>query len=441
MMSCLEPGGVSSLCRFWGLNERGYLSLLNFFRSSAWNHESLMQGWSRFVLRKGPVIDSGDRLLALVDHTLKPKDGRRMPGVVSLRQTSETQSKPGYFRGHCWSVLSLVVGSTKTYFSLPVLARIDQGHQHLRNLNPTAPESTQTQRPVIMAQDFAKQHFRRVLLVLDAYFCVEPAFAQAASICDETGEPWVHLLTKAKRNYVAQTAEGERLKLWDRFDSVSEFAHAQCQMYGEKTTVSFLAENLYWGDNQRLIRFIWVTSPLGQIILMTSNLELKPEQAIEGYALRMKIETMFDRLKNLIAAFDYHFWSTDLPKHSRRPKKNAELLLPDHEKPESIQQCWNAYERFVNLGCLALGMLQLISLTFSQTIRDEFQGFLRTQPNDIPSERVTRSVLSKHIQNTLGKVKAGATLRMIHDYHKKAGFLAIHCKALSEDLCDSYFTA
>jgi len=80
-------------------------------------------------------------------------------------------------------------------------------------------------------------------------------------------------------------------------------------------------------------------------------------------------------------------------------------------------------------------------LAFSETIRDEYQGFLRTKPSDIPSERVTRSVLSKHIQNSLGKVNAGATLSMIHEYHKKAGFLALPCKAVSEDLCDSYFTA
>lgn len=443
MMACLEPGGVSSLCRFWGFNEKGYLSLLNFFRARSWNHESVMQGWSRFVLRKAPVIMSGDRLVCLSDHTLNPKDGRRMPGVVSLRQNSETQSKPGYFRGHCWSALSLVLGSSKGYFSLPILARIDQGHEHLKKLSPIEPESTQTQRPVMMAQDFAKQNFQCVLLVLDAYFGVEPAFAQAAAICDETGEPLVHILTKAKRNYVANTAEGERLKLWDMFDSASEagFQEAECQIYGEKKTVSFLAKNLYWGESQRLIRFIWVKSAVGQIILMASDLEIEPAKAIEFYALRMKIETMFDRLKNLIGAFDYHFWSSGLPKHSRRPKKNADLLLPDAEKPEPVKQCWDAYERFVNLGCLALGALQLISLAFSETIRDEYQGFLRTKPSDIPSERVTRSVLSKHIQNSLGKVNAGATLSMIYEYHKRAGFLAQPCKAISEDLCDSYFTA
>ncbi|MDM8538562.1 sigma factor-like helix-turn-helix DNA-binding protein, partial [Desulfobacterales bacterium HSG17] len=42
------------------------------------------------------------------------------PGVVTLRQQSETQSKPSYFRGHCWAVTGLVIGSMAAPYCLPL---------------------------------------------------------------------------------------------------------------------------------------------------------------------------------------------------------------------------------------------------------------------------------------------------------------------------------
>jgi len=41
--------GVSSLCRFWHLDTPGYLSLLHFFRSSAWSLTGLLSCWWAFV--------------------------------------------------------------------------------------------------------------------------------------------------------------------------------------------------------------------------------------------------------------------------------------------------------------------------------------------------------------------------------------------------------
>ena len=59
-------------------------------------------------------------------------------------------------------------------------------------------------------------------LCLDAFFATATAFqviTHNTRMVD--GQPWVHLITKAKRNYVAyrsaQRRPGEKIKLWDLF--------------------------------------------------------------------------------------------------------------------------------------------------------------------------------------------------------------------------------
>ena len=72
------------------------------------------------MLSHSPLVEVAGRLVLLGDHTYVVKDGGRMPGVVSLRETSETQSKPDYFRGQCWGAVGLLVGTLSACFCLPL---------------------------------------------------------------------------------------------------------------------------------------------------------------------------------------------------------------------------------------------------------------------------------------------------------------------------------
>ena len=123
--------GISSFCRFFGLEGTGYHSLLHFFRSSAWSFTALSVYWESFVFSQNETILVQGRAVMLGDHTYVPKDGRRMPGVVTLHQNSETQSKPSYFRGHCWGAIGVLVGTLSAPFCLPLLLSIHQGHIHI----------------------------------------------------------------------------------------------------------------------------------------------------------------------------------------------------------------------------------------------------------------------------------------------------------------------
>lgn len=128
--------GVSSFCRFWLLDVNGYYTLLRFFRSNSWSLPKLIHQWHLFVLSQKETITVEGRVILLGDHTHVPKDGCRMPGVVTMRQDSETQSKPSYFRGQFWGAIGLLIGSMESAFCLPLRLSIHQGLGHIGQESP-----------------------------------------------------------------------------------------------------------------------------------------------------------------------------------------------------------------------------------------------------------------------------------------------------------------
>jgi hypothetical protein len=146
---------------------------------------------------------------------------------------------------------------------------------------------------------------------------------------------------------------------------------------------------------------------------MCSNLDQDPIAAIELYCLRTRIETMFNMLKNVLHIFQCHFWSKKMPKHSRKPKSNKNQQAPQAENAKTVQACWDATERFVNLGAISLGLLQFIALKFPDEIWSRFEGFLRTRSRYIPSERTVKIVIANLLVQDFLKVAPTGTMREI----------------------------
>ncbi len=177
--------GITSLCRFWSMDARGYHQLLHFFHASAWCLDAVVVYWSRLVVAQHVAVLVQGRAVLLGDHTYVVKDARRMPGVVTLHQDSATQSKPTYFRGHHWGIVGLMVGSLPHAFCLPLEARLHQGFTHVRDEETDeAHQPTLAVRLVTMALEFAVRHDTPSLLVLDAFFSIAPVFQLAASRCE-----------------------------------------------------------------------------------------------------------------------------------------------------------------------------------------------------------------------------------------------------------------
>lgn len=243
--------------------------------------------------------------------------------------------------------------------------------------------------------------------------------------------PLLTLIIRAKKNCVAYfPAEtplkkkpgpprkyGEKIKVTDLFDFRELFKRVECSVYGKTEVVSIAAVDLLWKPTGGFIRFVLALTRRGPIVLMCSDLHQDAVAALELYCARTRIETMFDMLKNVMGIFAYRFWTKGLPRHSRKPIKNKSLKKAENaEQMKKIQRCFNAYERFVMIGGIALGLLQLVSLKFEQSIWKEYEGFLRTKSRSLPSERTVKMVLASLITRNYISSATGAVMREIQEY-------------------------
>jgi hypothetical protein len=105
-------------------------------------------------------------------------------------------------------------------------------------------------------------------------------------------------------------------------------------------------------------------------ILVSTNLNLNPETIIRLYSYRFKIECTFRELKQVIGAFSYKFWSKSMPKLNRFKRKDeldAIDKIDDKKVKERIISTLNAVEMYIMCSCIAMGLLQIIALSFSST--------------------------------------------------------------------------
>jgi len=407
--------GVSSIVRALSLAPENYTCLLHFFHSSAWNVERLMATWWQWLVQKDVAYCINDRVVLLGDHTKTPKDGRKMPGVTTLHQDSETTSKPSYFRGHHWGCIGMVVQTCNKYFSAPLWANIQEGLALFTETGDSKP-LPKTVQIVEMARQVALAMKTPAYLVLDAYFSVGPVFLAAAQELNGC-KNFVHILTRAKKNIVAYCDPpkkkkhqrgrpkkyGKKLKLKTLFDSKAKcytFKKARANIYDKDETIRYLILDLLWKPVKSKLRFILVETSRGRIILITSDFNLDPVTAIQLYCRRVTIETLFDTLKNTLGGMNYHFWSQYLSPASRRPKKEKDQNQSSSNLIQT-KKTLAAIEKFVNVQLLVVGMLQLFAKQFPKEIKKKAHCWLRTVSSNTPSEFVTRAALANILKNNL----------------------------------------
>ena len=190
--------GVSSIVRWLSLTPGCYWTMLHFFHSTGWTLEGLLWCWWSYCFQDPLCLKVQGRSVMIGDHTNQPKDGRKMPGVTTIHQDSETSSKPSYFRGHVWGFVALVVESAQKYFALPLWGELNMEE---RNKNNSQSMGT---RLVYNAIRIAEQMNCPSYLVLDAYFAIGPVFLAAAGVYSIAAKvPWVHIITRAKKSAVA----------------------------------------------------------------------------------------------------------------------------------------------------------------------------------------------------------------------------------------------
>jgi len=225
----------------------------------------------------------------------------------------------------------------------------------------------------------------------------------------------VEILTRAKKSYVGylkpdQSKKRERgrprkygksLKLVKLFDDWRErFETVETKVYGKKDRVRYLATNLLWKATKGEVRFIFIESSRGRIILMTSDLQMDPLVAVDLYCRRVFVETLFDTLKNLQGAGHYHFWSKYLCPSSRRPIRKDKSERHS-TRPEKTANTLAAIEKFMVVHMIVVGALQLLAINFPSKVFALSRCWLRTACGSVPSEFVTRAALANIIQRNL----------------------------------------
>ena len=276
-----------------------------------------------------------------------------------------------------------------------------------------------------MAVDLVKGLNRECIIVLDAYFAAGPVFLILKSLLNSNGQRLVHIVTRAKRSFVgygdppAKTGKkgrpkkyGKKLKLIKLFETkLNEFQEATIEIYRERKTVFFLCLDLLWKPIGEKVRFVLVIDGEENFILMCSDLSLSPQDIIKVYSYRFKIEVSFKVLKHLMGVFFYHFWTGVWPKIGKRVESDLSSLSVDAER--LIAETTNAIEGFVNFGCIATGIIQIIALVFHDTIWKRYRGWLRTITSFIPTEETARSVIQEEFFHNFRSFNNSAIYQII----------------------------
>jgi len=397
---CLRSdlAGVTSLVRSLDLSDASYYCLLHFFHSPALDLDRLTQLWRQTLERLFGrcLVRVNGRIVVLADGLKRPKEGRKMPAVKSLHQESRCNAKASFIMGHSLQAVALLVRAAGLCWAVPVAARIHEGIVWSARDRRTLLDKLST---LVLGLHWSWP----LIVVADAYY----AAAKFARSLLGGGH---HLVTRAHSNAVAYfppsprrrrhrrgrpRVYGPKTHLRDWFRYRKQFAKAPSPVYGETgVTLRYLSHDLLWRPLGQLVRFVWVSHPTrGNLILLCTDLTLDPLEIIRLYGWRFKIEVSFKQAIHTVGAYAYHFWMQDMTPIRRGSGKQyvqrKSELYRDH-----LRRKLAAYERHIQLGLIAQGLLQYLALTFRRVVWFNFHSYVRTaSPQKPPSEWVVAQAL------------------------------------------------
>ncbi len=208
---------------------------------------------------------------------------------------------------------------------------------------------------------------------------------------------------------------GKKVRLRDLWSTRRhEFQTAASPVYGEsEVRLRYLAIDLLWRPVGRLVRFVFVDHPRrGRLILMSTDLTLLPLDLIACYGYRFKIEVAFKQALYTIGTYGYHFWMIAMTPLSRR-SGNQYMHRKPRDYREQVRRKLDAYHRYVQLGCIAQGLLQYLALSFRTDVWTLFRSWLRTMK---PAEPPSEAVVAQALRNTFPEFLLDTTRE--HDIKK-----------------------
>lgn len=401
-----DLAGVTSLVRVLGLEPVLYNRLLHLFHSPAIKLQTLTEIWAGWCSRTFPPCSVGSYRVWVADGLKAPKEGRLMPAVKKLHQESSNNSKAEFIFGHSFQCISLLTRTAQGFVAaIPLAARICEGV-----IWSNRDKRSQLDHLVTLMLSLARATDFPVLLVADAYYATRKVILPLLA----AGH---HLVTRARRNAVAYRPApkpkrprrgrpriyGKRLRLRDLFADASAFTSTPSPLYDDKNVViAFRCIDLLWRPVGRLVRFVLVRHPTrGSMILMSSDITTDPLDIIILYSYRFKIELGFRQALHVLGTYAYHFWMMGMTP-LRRVTGNQHMHHKSELYRQQVRRKLAAYHNYVQLGCIAQGLLLHLAIAARATVWTLFRTWLRTMRPDLPpSELVVAHALRTSLPDFL----------------------------------------
>ena len=395
---CIRPDlfGVTSIVRAFGLKEYCYDRILDFFHSTSLNIHRLSRSWITTVLHVFPgILKVNGRLLIVGDGIKVPKTGKKMPGVKLLHQESESNTKPQYIMGHSCQAVAVLVGALQSVFAVPLASRIHEGI-----VFSNRDKATLLDKMILLVDSLSLPEF---YFIADAYYSARKIMscllAQGNHLASQVRMNAVAYLPAAipsgKRKKGRPKRYGKKIPLRSLFDNPETMHEAKSPVYGEKDVLlHYRSMDLLLKRIGILVRFVAVIHPTrGRCILLCTDLSLSPMEIISLYGLRFKIEVSFKQAIRTIGSYAYHFWMKNMTP-LRRSSGDQYLHRKSEQYRKAVRRKLDAYHRFIQIGLIAQGLLQYLSVSFPDVVWANFSSWLRTiRPGIPPSEYVTSLAL------------------------------------------------
>ena len=410
--------GVTSLARGAGLLPNYYTCMLNFFSSEGVNLELLLSLWLQLVfLRFDNLVKLNNRHLIVADGIKIGKEGKKMPSVKWLHQDSDSNSKAQYIMGHSLQAIAILAKSVKNYFAIPLTARIHEGIRF-----DVKDKSTLLDKlfELLLELNLPGLYY----LVVDKYYC-------SGRLMKKLVEKDIHMITMMKKNAVAYypveekkkgrgrpKKYGEKVKLFSLFDNDLTFLKAPLPT-NTKQTIEYCVVELLWRPLGEVVQFVLTKHPArGNAIVMSTDLSISPMELVLAYSLRFKIEVLFKQAIHQIGTFMYRFWLKAMASR-KRGKASGDWLIhfSSAEFKTKIANKIHAYHLFIQLGLIAQGLMQYLSMYHYTLVWRNFGSWLRTiRDNTLPSEKVVALALSKtYFQFLVDETKGVIFKKFIRD--------------------------
>ena len=398
-----DLAGVSSIVRVLGLKPKVYRRLLHVFHTSGLDLEGLTGVWTEQVLRLFTPYRVGNRLVLIGDGLKVAKEGKKMPAVKKLHQSSQNNSKPTYIFGHSFQALGLLArGPLGQLCCVPLASRIHEGVV-LTNRD----RRTLLDKFALLFLQLVGHINAPTVLIVDAYYAsrkvLRPLLAQGHHVITRlkcTAVAYYPAVPPKIRRRGRPKVYGDKVRLRDLWRArAKQFIEAPSPVYSETDIrLRYYTIDLLWRPIGQLVRFVLIEHPTrGRLIVMGTDRSLSALELIACYGYRFKIEVAFKQALHTLGAYAYHFWMMTMTPISRR-SGNQYLHRKSEPYRDHVHRKLAAYHRYVQLGCIAQGLLQYLALYFRRDVWGHFRSWLRTMnPAQPPSE----AVVAQALRNTL----------------------------------------